>query len=775
MRLTIDNLDGLGAVDYSAAICSDGRLKIERTLNAPSRCTWQMVLTGTNLSLPQRRGRVIATTDAGLPLFTGYIATAPETVVVGEFLGSVVGRVAVSALSDDWLLDRQKLAGAIDGLSQPAANVLETLTSRTGAGAVTTNVIAGSRAVGVFTPNPTENWSKNAARVAAAGYATYRVLDRALSLLSAGATIHSFSDQDGSLSPGMMQTAQGMELANDITLTGEMEPTTYVTELFLGDGSTSIFKLATAPFRPSRRSGGGTLLNDSFGEATVDADVWNVDDPGTVLSLGTNGLTLHGGNGQDGGTTLTAVAPFEVAGTLLFEFGSVQLGGASNGVLGGLYPGSISRGTCFAGFNIRQANSTTVVTPMINGAETGTLLTLLNGHTYTLRMRLHCREAQRVNQIYYAMVEGAVQSFGGGVVAAPVELVFESQDLGAASNTPATVLYDGSVAFASAPAVCSFALINSEQMFGSVNSCRVTRRGPLWVTSTPPSTPQRTRLVGVAGEGVDCSLSTSGTLTFFAGRIPVAGETIAVTYRLSDRSVARVADPQNIAAETAAGFPGTAQWLGKVSHPVTRSSLDCQSAATALLSLSTSADAALRGRYLTQNPGDDVWPGDVLRFEQSGAVTDVLVRKVTLTDAGSVPEVLTYSLDFANDWAEALGVETTAGVATDAVLPASATPVSGGSTVANLSQLQVLSANGSAIQIDAGTNPLTGGGFEVRRRDGGFAANSDQDLVLRSPVRAFTLPRTEQTEHFYIRAYDGSVPPSYSAVSSAIFTDFPVS
>ena len=30
MKVTIDNLDGAGAVDYSAALCADGPLKIER-------------------------------------------------------------------------------------------------------------------------------------------------------------------------------------------------------------------------------------------------------------------------------------------------------------------------------------------------------------------------------------------------------------------------------------------------------------------------------------------------------------------------------------------------------------------------------------------------------------------------------------------------------------------------------------------------------------------------------------------------------------------------
>jgi hypothetical protein len=62
----------------------------------------------------------------------------------------------------------------------------------------------------------------------------------------------------------------------------------------------------------------------------------------------------------------------------------------------------------------------------------------------------------------------------------------------------------------------------------------------------------------------------------------------------------------------------------------------------------------------------------------------------------------------------------------------------------------------------------------VRRRDGSFGAGVDQDLVLRSPVRSFDIPRAAQVERYYVRMYDASTPPLYSRVSSAIFTNLPV-
>jgi len=45
--------------------------------------------------------------------------------------------------------------------------------------------------------------------------------------------------------------------------------------------------------------------------------------------------------------------------------------------------------------------------------------------------------------------------------------------------------------------------------------------------------------------------------------------------------------------------------------------------------------------------------------------------------------------------------------------------------------------------------------------------------VLRSPVRAFTIPRATFNETFYARMYDASTPPIYSRRSAAIVTNVP--
>jgi hypothetical protein len=285
-------------------------------------------------------------------------------------------------------------------------------------------------------------------------------------------------------------------------------------------------------------------------------------------------------------------------------------------------------------------------------------------------------------------------------------------------------------------------------------------------------------LIGVAGEGVDCKVSTAGKVTFFAGRVPVAGELVTVTYRVQQRAVARLENAASVAAEAAGGMPGTAQWLGSVLKPEARSSVDCENAALAVLSFAASRAAAAAGTYGAVNPAADVWPGDVLAITSGGQTMNVVVRRVGIVDGMAMPEVLTYSMAFANDWAEGLGLTLSETIAANALLPQTAlssTAPTGSNVLANLQQLQIVSATGTALQVDAGMDPPAAGGFEVRRRDGDFGPDVDQDLVLRSPVRNFSIPREGQVEHYYVRMYDGSKPPLYSRFSSAVFTDLPVS
>jgi len=368
-----------------------------------------------------------------------------------------------------------------------------------------------------------------------------------------------------------------------------------------------------------------------------------------------------------------------------------------------------------------------------------------------------------------------------------MDLVFELVDEGAASNTPSTVIYDSRAVggtIASSPATCAFVLANAIQLFGSVSAISVTRTGSAWIVSTLPSGTLQTRLIGAAGQGVDCTVSygtaagAPGKVTFLAGRVPVAGERVTVYYRNERRSVARLADTTSIASEAVNGAPGTCRWLGNVTLPVARSSVDCESAAQSVLAFATSRTAAIAGTYALVNPTQDIWPGDVLAITSAGVTSSLLVRSVVATDGSAIPEVLHYKVSFANDWATeweaGIGTKLSEDIATDAYLPQTASSAPG-QVLANLQQLTVTSLTDTAMQVDAGMAPPAGGGFEVRLKDWEFGVGVDAaDLVLRSPVRSFSIPIAAQLDRLFVRMYDASMPPLYSRFSSAVFVNMPV-
>ena len=781
--LLIDNEDGAGPQDYSHAVLGDGGISIVRTLNESSRCVCDVLIEPGGLPIPVRRARVAVKGDDGGTLFTGYLATEP----VREFVGSSrVFRAKLDAVSDEWLLDKigpATPAGDGFSLGLDVRQTLENLTKQYGSTALAISPSgAATSALGMLAIAEGARWSVQAGEAATCAYATYRALDGTITVQPAGAATHELNDADGTLSLDNFRVSQMRELANDVTVSGEIEPTAYVTEVFEGDGLRTEFALSQPAFRPTKSA----LLQDGFGGESVDTRQWFVDDPGGHLSITSAGLTMNGGSGVDGDVTLTALSAVEMGGSVLMELRGVKLAANSEGMLAGMYAGDTLLANCFAGYRVRQSGGATVLVPVLNGVEVGTPLTIVNDHRYTLRVRLHCAEVQRVMQRFHAMVDGVVQTFGNmPAVSAAMDVVFDLLDEGQSSADPATVLYDSAAAggaVALTPATCVFAVMNAGQLFGSIGSVSVTRPSTVWVEGTLPNGTKQTRLIGGVYQGVDCSVSAAGgangagAVTFFPGRVPQPGELIHVRYRSTGRAIARVADAGSVAVEATAGVPGTSRWLGEVLQPPARSSADCESAAQAILAFSTSRTAALAGTYTWLDPAEDVWPGDVLRVTVGGTTTALLVRSVAVDRVRSVSGGVRFRIGFANDWGtqwkDGLGLRLSESIASDVALPSE--PRDASTLLASLSALQVVSVNDTTITFDTGVDAPNGGGFEVRRRDVGFGNRNDGDLVLLSPVRTFSIPRVAPVERYFVRMYDGSAPVRYSRFSAAVFVNVPV-
>jgi hypothetical protein len=461
----------------------------------------------------------------------------------------------------------------------------------------------------------------------------------------------------------------------------------------------------------------------------------------------------------------------------------VQLAPGSTGIVAGLYSSPlVTVGNCTAGFQVTAAVGTGVVSvaPLIEGVAAGASYTLNAANQYTLRIRVHCPEVERNTQAYRVVGDAGLVEFGGnGVVAAGHVQMDVQEFVDGVAGTP-VVLYDGALSYL--PGAFTVVAGSSLNLIGTMRSLFLKGLGTEWVSSIAPGgtiSSAQTLPVGALADGSVCSLSRAGLLTFYAGYAPVLGTIVAVQYRSVGRAVGRAVNAASIlengAALAAAGAPGTAVWTGSVIEPKGRSSQDCRNAAAALVTAAASVSAAWSGGYRTSNFGlnADVWPGDALLLESAslGLDVQVVVRAVTLEYGASQPDVVRYAIAFSNDWANDLSIKTSRTVPEDAWLPAAIAPT----YLANLNGLTVTAISSTAVSVNAGVMAPSEGGFEVRRRNFAFQAGNDADLVLRSAVAAFDIPRATAADRFYVWMYDGSVPPNYSEFSVGLFVNLPLS
>jgi hypothetical protein len=307
-----------------------------------------------------------------------------------------------------------------------------------------------------------------------------------------------------------------------------------------------------------------------------------------------------------------------------------------------------------------------------------------------------------------------------------------------------------------------------------MRALHLTNLGSGWVVSTPPSGSPYTRRVGTTAEAAECHLESTGKLVFYTGYAPVAGEQVAVNYRTVGRAVGRAVNTASQQALAQAGMPAEAAWIGSVTNPPARSSADCRNAALVMEQAAASMSALWSGTYKGNRASfaSDVWPGDALLLNAPSTSLDaqVVVRTVKVSYRPSYPDLVEYSIAFANDWADDLAIKTSSTVPSNTWLPVPVAPT----VLANLASLTVTALSGSTVTINAGVTPPTGGGFEIRLRDFAFMAGQDPSLVMRSTHPVMTLSRVSASDRFYIRMYDGSTPPNYSEFSTALFINLPL-
>jgi hypothetical protein len=770
MKITIQGQD------YTAAFDAVRPLTIERKINEPSVCElWLSLPSNGSLATPARFQSVAVTGDDGTTYFTGYIAVSPLPEYSGMGLGGPRYRIAIQAVSDEILLDQLLMPHSAGMAEANAGTLLDSLVAHTGSTSLAAQTASLITPVGAFKPEPGANWSTSAGQAASMARAGYRALSGAVTLSSVQSTVHPLNETDGSLSLENLAFIASVKrgLANDVTVCGENEPVALVTEYFLGDGATTQFNLAADPYFPPASQ--STVISELFNEAHINETVWGDTGGLGYLTIGPSGLAMNGGNGIDGQTLLQWIDPIEMGGTLLLEAVGVTLAPGSTGILAGFFATLMTAADCVAGLQVTAQEGTGAVTlqPIVQGTLTGATFALNPANQYTLRVRVHCPESNRVHAVYYSFGDSGLIAAGGGGLIAPGKIQIEIQEfVNGVGATPVTV-YDGGLTYL--PGVCYVAPMSSINLIGTMRAVNLTNLGSSWVVSTPPSGGAYTRRLGTTAEGAECHLERTGKLTFYTGSAPVTGEQIAASYRTIGRAVGRAVNSASQEALVEAGSPAVATWIGSVTRPPARCSADCRSAALAMEQAAASVSALWSGTYKGNRTSfaSDVWPGQglLLSAPSTSLNAEVVVRTVKVTYSASYPDLVQYEIAFANDWADDLAIKTSATVPVDAWLPVAIAPT----VLVNLDWLTVTALSGSTVTVSTGVTPPSGGGFEIRLRDFAFMPGEDPTLVLRGSETNLTFSRVSASDRFYIRMYDGATPPNYSEFSTALFINLPLS
>ncbi|RRA48219.1 hypothetical protein [Acidipila sp. EB88] len=763
MQIFIDNQDGKGLQDYTPYLHFAEQAEIKKALNKPSVCVFSLVNGGEGVGLPARNSQVVVASAAGTTLFSGYIIENPALKAIGDLNASSCYVAQFSALSNDSLLDgvavttQNILVGAsiqqqwntLGGIGTSAAEISTTADKAVNS---RVEVLQGQR------------WTEIAASVGATSRSVYRSTSAAgITVTSLGEVSHAVRSDDPGLVLKPVVNPSGPWLSEDITLCGREEPTAFVTEVFVADGVTATYQLSEAHFTPVAQQ--VTAISDLFQGTSLDPGVWVLSDPGAHLALTADGLTCLGGTGRSAEATVTAVQNLELGGAITLTAGGVAFQGGGSGLLVGLYAGAPLVANCIVGYEVNTAGAVSSLTPVVQGVNAGTTFTTEVGHLYTLRVRLCCAEVERARQSYFYLDGTGLGQLGGNTVLAGARVELEVQDVTAGTAGASILLYSGVVA-QMAPS-CTFAPLSSGSLVCSVKSVSCQQGSPLWVAVGSGEASAMSNYLATAVEGGSAQISTGGTLTFYPANVPATGQFIFVSYRLRERAVARQ-------ALTLDGQPATSSWIGTVEKPIAWSRSDCENAAAALLKTAVSSSAALQGTYTFSGyRATDLLPGDALSITGCGPTLGAFLTSVTVRLIPAHPEILQYEAEFSNDTVENFNIRVLEEVPEGVRLPMTATSIA--EALPSLNTLSILSVSGSLLTVDTGVSAEQSGGFEVRRRDNTFGPGSDSDLVLRSSTSTIAIPRSAPVEQYYIRQYDGSVPPNYSLYSAAVFLNIPTS
>lgn len=719
LHLTINGVDFSKYIVPTTQVVFDDKLNLAKTLSFsvyPADTIFPIVTANQRVRL----------FDETKVVFTGYVVTTPsKTNVASGFAG-----YAVTANSDEWLFGSHVFSPAITYVGLPAGLILQNLVALAGGNVDFSNVPQGP-IVPQFIVQ--DGWTFIQAAQALGQKIGWRwyISDGAMFFVPQNDKPYGYdiSVNDPTFNLNNLNAIiSNVSIVNDLYGQGVQEPTSYVNDNFVGDGTATVFNIFTQPF------GVGTsnvLFSDSFSSTILNLDNWSVKDPSSLISYQRRNITISGGTGKVGDTTLYVSDPFELGGELTFDLGTFVFNNLSNGILGGVYSDtSFSNSVCFAGVWATGNTIRTGLQAIINGQPQSTTLVTQPNHSYQLLTHVSADTIYRFRDIFRSITG----QFGGDIVKSGGYVTVEilDHDLNNPSVPPtSSILFDSRVA--AIPAFGYVGLFNCLSLFASItNGPKVTQLDPV-------------RVRDASGRISKWTVSQNGSVWQIAlAKTPSFNDPVFVHYRAVGTIQSHIKNSSNIVKN------GIKPAIISLPSSV-RSSADCENLLQAYLS--DHASSLFEGTYVQNATA-------IIDVPTAGRYLNINVPSLSgQIFVSIVREAVT---SFTNLATEQCNITTTFGFAP--LMATFVTSNTAGTTTANdINSLplfldddtgfQTPTIIGTTISADGGKVPS--GVFQIRSSDIKWGIDSS-DLLATSATQTFLITRTSRADVFFVREVNGS-------------------
>lgn len=180
MKITIDNLQGLGPQDYTEALDGTVAPGIVRKINQPALFQCSLLGSAPGFVVPIAGARVTVAKAAGSFLFTGYLIQAPQLEHMGHGEQGAVYRYELIAESDEFLLDQKALPNRTPFVARSAGSALRQLAQDLLPGGFDTSAVEDVDVLAAYEVNQEKKFSYHASEIALAARASYRAMNGAL-------------------------------------------------------------------------------------------------------------------------------------------------------------------------------------------------------------------------------------------------------------------------------------------------------------------------------------------------------------------------------------------------------------------------------------------------------------------------------------------------------------------------------------------------------------------------------------------------------------------